>query len=174
MAMEQLLAQATPAHTGSSMMDVANAADGPRIREIAARAGVFSQEEIDCVSVLWEEYLTEGSDVCGYNFIVEREADRLLGFACYGPRDLTGGVFDLYWIAVHPDARRAGVGRGLLAAAEHAVRAAGGRMLVAETSGTARYQPTRKFYTAMGYGVEATIRDFYRAGDDLAVFIKRF
>jgi ribosomal protein S18 acetylase RimI-like enzyme len=148
--------------------------DGLQIQNIAARTGFFSQEEVECVADLWEEYLTVGPVVGGYNFIVDRDADRVLGFACYGPRDLTSGVYDLYWIAVDPDCHRNGVGRRLLTASEEAVRQAGGRMLIAETSGTPLYEPTRKFYLGMGYRNEATIKDFYVEGDDLAIFIKRF
>ena len=151
----------------------ATEADGSQIQDIAARAGVFSQEEIECVEALWDEYLTLGTEYCGYHFIVARDGDQVLGFACYGPRDLTDGVFDLYWIAVDPDARRRGVGRGLLAASEEAVRKVGGRLLIAETSGTPPYTPTREFYIRMGYKIEATIKDFYAVGDDLAICIKR-
>ncbi len=149
-------------------------ADGSQIRDIAARASVFSQEEVECVGELWEEYLTLGTDCCGYNFIVDREGDQVLGFACYGPRDLTHGVFDLYWIAVDSNSHRNGVGRVLLDACEQAVRKAGGRMLIAETSGTPPYESTRKFYIGMGYAIEATIKDFYVEGDDLVIFVKRF
>ena len=148
--------------------------DGPQIRDIAARAGVFSQEEVECVADLWEEYLSVGPVVGGYNFLVDRDGDQVFGFACYGPRDLTSGVFDLYWIAVDSTSHRNGVGRKLLNATEEAVRQAGGRMLIAETSGTSHYDPTRKFYLGMGYAAEATIKDFYMEGDDLVIFVKRF
>lgn len=156
------------------MIVAATETDGAQIRSIAARARVFSQEEVECVRDLWGEYLTLGPECCGYSFIVDRDGERVLGFACYGPRDLTDGVFDLYWIAVDPDSHRGGVGRGLLTASEEAVRKAGGRMLIAETSGTPYYEPTRKFYSSLGYTIEATIKDFYTEGDDLAIFVKRF
>ena len=156
------------------MILAATEADGSQIQDIAATAGVFNQEEVECVGALWEDYLTVGPVVGGYNFLVDREGERVLGFACYGPRDLTSGVFDLYWIAVDSTTHRNGVGRRLLTATEEAVRQAGGRMLIAETSGTPHYEPTRKFYLGMGYALEATIRDFYSTGDDLAIFVKRF
>lgn len=156
------------------MILTATEIDGPQIQDIAARAGVFSQEEVECVEALWEEYLTLGPEHCGYHFIVDRDGDQVLGFACYGPRDLTSGVFDLYWIAVDSNCHRNGIGRGLLNASEEAVCQAGARMIIAETSGTPHYEPTRKFYLGMGYKMEATIRDFYTEGDDLAIFIKRF
>ena len=156
------------------MIGTATEADGAHIQNITARAGVFSQEEIDCVSELLEEYLTLGPEECGYHFIVYREGNQVLGFACYGPRDLTHGAFDLYWIAVDPSARCNGVGRTLLTASEAAVREMGGRMLIAETSGTPHYETTRKFYYGMGYENEAIIRDFYAVSDDLMIFTKRF
>jgi ribosomal protein S18 acetylase RimI-like enzyme len=155
------------------MIVIATEADGSQIQDITARAGVFSQEEIDSVGVMWNEYLTLGSEGSGYHFIAYRDGQRVLGFAIYGPRDLTEGVFDLYWIAVDPEARCNGVGRKLLNASEEAVRAAGGRILIAETSGTPLYEPTRKFYFSMGYENEATIKDFYTVGDDLKIFTKR-
>ena len=155
------------------MIITAAEVDGSAIHSIAARAGVFSQEEVECVRTLWEEYLTEGPEICGYHFIIYRDGERVLGFACYGRRDLTEGVFDLYWIAVDPIARCNGVGRKLLTACEEAARAAGGRMLIAETSGTPLYESTRKFYWSMGYENEAIIKDFYTIGDDLMIFVKR-
>jgi ribosomal protein S18 acetylase RimI-like enzyme len=156
------------------MIITATEVDGAQILNVTARAGVFSQEEVECVGILWEEYLTLGSESCGYHFIVDREGDEVRGFACYGPRDLTEGVFDLYWIAVDPRFRCNGVGRKLLAASEEAARKTGGRMMIAETSGTPLYESTRKFYHSTGYIREATIKDFYVAGDDLAIFVKRF
>jgi GNAT superfamily N-acetyltransferase len=135
---------------------------------------VFRPEEVECLGALWEEYLATGPRVSGYNFLVAQDGDRVLGYACYGPRDLTSGVFDLYWIAVDPDRRGGGVGSGLLAASEAAARQAGGRMMIAETSGTALYNPTREFYARRGYRAEATIRDFYVEGDDLVIYVKRF
>ncbi|HET9911509.1 MAG TPA: GNAT family N-acetyltransferase [Anaerolineales bacterium] len=156
------------------MILTATDVDGPQIKDIAARTGFFSQEEVECVGEIWGEYLSLGPEGCGYNFIVDRDDDQVLGFACYGPRDLTSGVFDLYWIAVDPKAHRNGVGRGLLTASEESVCKSGGRMLIAETSGTPLYEPTRKFYIGMGYTMEATIKDFYTEGDDLTIFVKRF
>lgn len=151
----------------------ATAADGTQIQEIAARAGVFSQEEVQCVGEIWEEYVTTGAEESGYHFVVYKEQARVLGFACYGFRDLTDGVYDLFWIAADSNIRRGGVGRSLIAACEESVRKLGGRMLIAETSGTAAYEPTRKFYEGVGYKAEAIIKDFYSVGDDLAVFVKR-
>jgi ribosomal protein S18 acetylase RimI-like enzyme len=155
------------------MITTAAEADKPQIADITARAGVFSREEIDSVPAMFDEYLRYGADASGYHFIVYREGEQVLGYAIYGFRDLTDGVYDLYWIAVDPNARRKGVGRKLLNACEEAVREAGGRIIIAETSGTAEYESTREFYVRTGFVNEATIRDFYKPGDDLKIFVKR-
>jgi ribosomal protein S18 acetylase RimI-like enzyme len=146
--------------------------DSPQIHAISAGTTVFNQEEVECVDELWQEFLSQGSERSGYYFLVEKDAGRILGYACYGPRALTSGTFDLYWIAVDSTSRRGGVGRRLLAASEQAVRNLGGRLLVLETSGLPVYEPTRKFYLSTGYTLEATIKDFYRDGDDLVIFTK--
>ena len=155
------------------MITTATVSDKAQIHAITARAGVFNQEEIDSVPEMFEEYLSHGTEGDGYHFLVYREGDQVLGYAIYGYRDLTDGVYDLYWIAVDPHARRNGVGRALITACEEAVRALSGRILIAETSGTAEYEPTREFYARVGYLNEATIRDFYKPGDDLKIYIKR-
>jgi D-alanine-D-alanine ligase len=154
------------------MISVPSDTDGAQIHGITANTTVFNQEEVKCVDELWEEYLAQGPESSGYYFLVEKEAERVLGYACYGPRSLTSGTYDLYWIAVDPTARRGGVGRGLLAASEQAVRRLGGRLLVLETSGLPAYESTRKFYLSTGYTLEATLKDFYSEGDDLVIFTK--
>lgn len=155
------------------MISTATSQDGPQIHSINANTSVFSQEEIECVDELWGEYQTQGSERSGYHFIVEKEEGQVLGYACYGPRALTDRTYDLYWIAVSPKARRGGVGRALLAAVEEAVRKLGGRLLIVETSGLPKYKPTRAFYIATQYVLEATLKDFYKDGDDLVIFTKR-
>jgi D-alanine-D-alanine ligase len=146
--------------------------DGLQIHNINKKNIVFNKEEVECVDELFEEFLTQGSELSGYYFLVEKEDERVLGYACYGPRSLTSGTYDLYWIAVDPSIHRGGVGRRLLAASEEAVRTLGGRLIVLETSGLPEYEPTRKFYLATGYTLEATLKDFYKDGDDLVIFTK--
>jgi ribosomal protein S18 acetylase RimI-like enzyme len=154
------------------MIVTATREDGPQIHAVNAATSVFSQEEVQCVDELWEEYQSQGPEKSGYYFLVDKEDGDVLGYSCYGPRALTDQTYDLYWIAVGPKARRGGVGRGLLKATEEAVRNLGGRLLVVETSGLPEYEPTRAFYLATGYLLEATLKDFYKDGDDLVIFTK--
>ena len=154
------------------MISIPGAKDGMEIHTINANTTVFTHEEVECVDELWEEYLAQGPERSGYYFLVEKEVERVLGYTCYGPRSLTSGTFDLYWIAVDPNARGGGIGRKLLTATEQAIRTLGGRLLILETSGLPTYEPTRKFYLSTGYTLEATLKDFYHEGDDLVIFTK--
>ena len=147
--------------------------DGPQIHDINASTSLFSREEVECVDELWDEYKAESAERSGYYFIVEKVDGRVLGYACYGPRALTDRTYDLYWIAVSPNSKRGGVGRSLLGATEDSIHKLGGRLLIVETSGLPEYEPTRAFYLATGYTLEATLKDFYRDGDDLVIFTKR-
>jgi GNAT superfamily N-acetyltransferase len=156
-----------------AMISTPKETDGDQIHFITANAGVFSQEEVDCVDELWQEYLAQGADKSGYYWLVDRDEDgRLLGYSCYGPRALTSGTFDLFWIAVDSSIHRGGVGRRLLAATEQAVRDLGGRLLFVETSGLPKYEATRKFYLGTGYTQDGIIKDFYSEGDDLVIYTK--
>jgi ribosomal protein S18 acetylase RimI-like enzyme len=155
------------------MISTATEADGPQIIDITSRIDIFSQQEVDSVEEVWSEYLTYGSSPDGYHILVYRDDGKVLGYAIYGIRFLAEGVYDLLWIAVDPNARHKGVGAALITASEEAVRAMGGRILIAETSGTAEYEPTREFYVRMGYENEASIKDFYKPGDDLKIYTKR-
>jgi D-alanine-D-alanine ligase len=153
------------------MITEANEQDGSYILQLTAAAGVFKPGEVACVQELWNAYLRQG-EASGYVFLVYRNGDRLLGYACFGPHPLTEGTFDLYWIAVDPQTRGQGIGHALLARVEDEVYARGGRMLFVETSDTPAYAPARRLYESCGYRYEAVVHDFYAPGDDLIVFGK--
>jgi ribosomal protein S18 acetylase RimI-like enzyme len=155
------------------MIVPASEADGSDIQRITATAGNFSDEEIECVKELWDEYVNEGPEISGYHFIVHKEEGQVYGYACYGPRALTHGSYDLYWIASDIQTRRRGAGRALMAHVEQQIAAKGGRLVIVETSGMEAYIGTRKFYASIGYTPEAVIKDFYSDGDDLVIFTKK-
>jgi ribosomal protein S18 acetylase RimI-like enzyme len=150
------------------IVEPAGTEDRQEILAVTANIDNFTDEEKDTVRELFDDQER------GYNFLVAREAGKVVGYACYGERSLTEGTYDLFWIAVDPSARRLGVGKALLRASEAAVVARGGRLLVLETSGLETYESTRKFYEAAGYEREAVIRDFYKPGDDLVIYTMHF
>jgi GNAT superfamily N-acetyltransferase len=147
--------------------------DVPAIRTMCINVGVFSEEEVATVDELLDAYFTQGAEASGYHFVSALHDSVTVGFACYGPRAITDGVYDLYWIVSAPQAGRRGVGGKLLEEVERAVAARNGRMIIAETSGRADYINTRSFYVKYSYVAEAQIRDFYSVGDDLVIFVRR-
>ena len=94
------------------------------------------------------------------------------GYYCIGPTPGTDGTFDLYWIAVDPLRHGLGIGSALDLHAAAYIRSHNGRLIVAETSSTPRYDLTRRFYQTRKYAELARIRDYYRPGDDLVVYGK--
>jgi GNAT superfamily N-acetyltransferase len=148
------------------------AGDRPSIARILESSGAFQDHEVAIGLELVDESLDPGPSTDYAWFLAERDG-RVVGFACYGPVPLTVGTYDLYWIAVEPEARGSGVAARLDDAVTAAVRGLGGRWLLAETSSTAPYGPAHAFYARRGYHLLERIEDFYRPGDDRLTFGKR-
>jgi GNAT superfamily N-acetyltransferase len=144
-------------------------ADRGRIEEITRAVGLFRDDEIPVALEVFDgavagspDYLALGAEVEG----------RLAGWICWGPTPCTLGTFDLYWMAVAPDLRGAGIGTALLHRMEQRLVGAA-RLVVVETAGRPDYAPTRSFYEARGYRRTAVIPDFYAPGDDQVVYTKQ-
>lgn len=146
--------------------------DREPIAAILRDVGVFRDEEIAVGVELVEETLNPGPSTDYRWCVAERRGD-LIGFACFGPVPLTEGTFDLYWIAVGPEARGSGVAARLDEAVTAEVCERGGRWLLAETSSTEAYAAAHRFYDKRGYQLLGRIADFYRPGDDRLTFGKR-
>jgi ribosomal protein S18 acetylase RimI-like enzyme len=142
------------------------------VLDMARRVAVFDEEEVDTVKELLEGY-AESPEVSGYYFLSCRENGRLLGFACWGPRALSGSGYDLYWICADISARNRGVGRALLRRVEAEICACEGRWLVIETSDTDPYLPARRLYERCGYALSVHLPDFYDDGDGLCIYTRR-
>jgi ribosomal protein S18 acetylase RimI-like enzyme len=141
-----------------------------QLESIVRATGVFNDEEVLVALELFDESISRRD--CGYEFVGAFHADRLVGYACYGPTPATDHTFDLYWIAVHPIAQRSGGGGALMSEVERRLQARRARLLVVETSSRDDYEPTRRFYEKRGYEKTAQVRDFYGHGDDRVILTK--
>jgi D-alanine-D-alanine ligase len=139
----------------------------PQLEAIVRGTGVFSDAEIAVALELFDEPAGD------YEFIGAFDSGRLVGYACFGSTPSTDRTYDLYWIAVHPDAQRSGVGAALIAEVERQLEERRARLLVIETSSRPDYASTRTFYRKRGYDEAARLRDFYAPGDDRVVLSKR-
>jgi len=141
------------------------------IRNMAVRAGVFSEEEIGVAVELAEDKLTKGS-ASDYHFMLADIHDALVGYTCFGRIPLTEARYDLYWIVVSADIQQKGIASALMGQTETSLHALGGRILYAETSSRAIYAPAHGFYRKQGFTESACLKDFYADGDDKLIFSK--
>jgi ribosomal protein S18 acetylase RimI-like enzyme len=146
---------------------------GPLV-SIISRCANLTGDEKACATELLDIYVNDPLQK-DYEFKASVDsAGVVTGYICYGRRPLTEATFDIYWVIVDPLLRRSGAGGRLLSIAETAMRKQGAKLIIAETSGTAAYEAARGFYLKSGFGEEARVKDFYKPGDDLVMYIKRF
>ncbi len=145
--------------------------DPERVGRLVDLTGFFHPEEIQVAMELVRERLAKGAS-CGYEFILAEQYGRLVGYTCFGPIACTRGSFDLYWIAVHPDFQRKGLGRRLIRDTEARIRKAGGNRIYVDTSQRDQYASTRTFYEACGYRLETVLKDFYAPEDGKVIYCK--
>jgi ribosomal protein S18 acetylase RimI-like enzyme len=81
-------------------------------------------------------------------------------------------VWNLYFIAVHPDVQARGVGAQLLAWIEVRLTAQGigANALIIETSSLDEFAVARAFYIKHAYQQVGEVPDYYGPGDDKIVF----
>lgn len=154
-----------------ALRDVVLPRDCEGVRAIVENTGFFRPDEVAIAVELVEEHLARGA-ASGYHFIFAELGDKLAGYACYGPIACTVGSYDLYWIAVAPSGQRHGIGRMLVEAVESQVVLNGGARIYIDTSGQAKYAPTRSFYERSGFRCDARLVDFYAEGDDRVIYVK--
>lgn len=152
--------------------DTPGSNDPEAIRRIVAATGFFNDAELEVAMELVNERLQKGAP-SGYEFCFAQAGAEVAGYVCFGPIAGTAASFDLYWIAVAPGFQGRGLGQALLAHAEDAIAAAGGRRIYIETSSRAQYRDTRAFYSRCGYRLEAVLADFYAPADDKLIFAKQ-
>ncbi len=146
--------------------------DRAPVHRMTAATGFFRPEEVEVAVELVDESLAKGAEGSGYHFLFADDDAGPVGYTSFGPIAGTVGRYDLYWIVVDPARQGEGIGRWLMAEAEAAIAAQGGRRVYVETSSLARYEPTRAFYAAVGYEVVAVLPDFYDAGDGKVILSK--
>jgi ribosomal protein S18 acetylase RimI-like enzyme len=157
--------------TEITLRDAVVPTDRDAVRAIVERTGFFRPDEVDVAVELVDERLVRGT-VSGYHFVFAERGDSRAGYACYGPIACTVASYDLYWIAVDPQYQGHGVGKLLMRAVEERVVDAGGTRIYVDTSGQAKYEPTRAFYERCGFHCDARLADFYAAGDDRVIYVR--
>ena len=146
--------------------------DKEDILRLLEATGVFQDHELKVAEEVVQESLDPANGY--FSLCVVNEENRPVAYACYGPTPCTSGTFDLYWIAVHPDFQKHGVGSQLMHHIEAQVVRLSGRLMVIETSSYSDYEGARRFYARSGYKQMAMIQDYYRQGDHKIIYGKNF
>lgn len=159
-------------HLQSSIRPAASH-DRDTVLQLGLLNDMFAPEEIDGLGHAFDAAVPDGAD--GHTWFVATDVDAVVAAAYVAPEPFSDRLWNLYFIAVHPDRHGAGTGSALLAHVEGWLRGKGpdeARVLLVETSSTEQYSDTRAFYAARGFDQEATIREFYGPGDHKVVFWK--
>jgi GNAT superfamily N-acetyltransferase len=158
--------------TESSLLQPSEPAETPDLLALAEGTGAFKPIEIQALKEVLDDYHAR-ERANRHRCVTAWQDGRVSGFAYWAEAAMTDRTWHLWWIAVRRDLQARGLGARLLAACERDVRAAGGRLLLIETSGLPGYAATHRFYARRGYEPPSVIPDFYADGDDLLVFRKR-
>ena len=145
--------------------------DREKIKNILIETNNFNHSEIDIALELIDVYLNDENQK-DYEIFVDADGDIVNGYICIGPRPLTKGTYDLYWIAVNPNVQAKGIGSGLVKYIEEHIAKLKGRLILIETSGKPSYEKERKFYLKNSYTQLVDIKDFYDVNDSLIVYGK--
>src|SRR5438105_6214878 len=147
-------------------------ADTPALVALTAGTGFFKPHELVALREVLDDYHA-ANHALGHVARTWDDGSGPTGFVYFAPTAMTDRTWELWWIVVGQPLQGRGTGGRMLAAVEADVRAAGGRLLLIETSSTATYEPTRRFYLKHAYVVAARIPDFYADGDDKVIFWKK-
>ena len=142
--------------------------DIPHLKEVLNTIELFPAEMLE---EMMADYLENQESQEIWLTAVENEIPIALTYCA--PDKLTEGTFNLYAIGVKGDIQGKGIGAKLMTFLEKQLQAAGHRILIVDTSGTADFEFTRRFYEKLNYHKEAVIRDFWADGDDKVTYWKR-
>jgi ribosomal protein S18 acetylase RimI-like enzyme len=138
--------------------------DREDVRGSLVASGAFSEEETRVALELFDDgsYPHFGAEIDG----------AIRGYVCLDKTPLTLSTWHIYWLCVHPDVQKRGVGRALEAHGVKFAAAGGAGRVVVETSGRPDYAGARRFYVAVGYREAGRIADYYKPGDDCVFYVK--
>ncbi len=142
---------------------------------LAESTGVFNPGEAEALLGVVLEELHAGRLGNGHQAHVwaSSVSAPAMGWVYFAPTSNAQGIWDLWWIGVAPDCQRRGIGDELLRFVEDHVLAAGGRLLLIETSSLPAFDSVRRFYVKRGYAECGRVPDFYDIGDSKVIYFKR-
>lgn len=157
-----------------SMLRPAAPEDTPALIDLAISTELFLADEVGPLREMLDDLHTgrSGGDQ-SVQVWADDPAGPPVGVVYFAPNEMTDRTWDLLWIAVAPDRQGQGIGGELVRFTEAHIRAAGGRLLIVDTSSLPRFDATHAFYRKHGYAEVARVPDYYSDGDGKVIFAKR-
>ena len=156
------------------MLRPAVQADTPALVDLAIATELFLPDEVEPLrEVLDALHAGRLGDDHRVQVWADDPTGPPVGVVYFGPNAMGDRTWELLWIAVAPDRQSRGIGGELVRFTEAHIRAAGGRLLVIETSSLPRFGATHAFYRSHEYDEVARIPDYYADGDSKVIFAKR-
>lgn len=122
--------------------------------------GLFAPDEAEGFVSMLPDLLADPDK----HWFLLKDGDGTQGAAYLSLEAMSEDVWNLWFIGIVPGHQGKGAGQLLLTEAETLARAAGGRLMLIDTSSGDDQAPARRFYTAAGYRQEAQIADYYAEG----------
>ena len=145
--------------------------DTPALLRLSGSLG-FGPAELEILQQTFDDYHARNVDK-DYQALAGDDAGQLIAVAYFVPVEMTDRTWELVMIVVDNQRQGQGIGSRLLVAAEGAIRAKNGRLLVIETSSSPDQDRARQFYTKHGYAEVARIPDAFADGEHKVIFSKR-
>ena len=163
-----------PHHPAHPPIRPATPADTDAIVDLAVDSTLFPPDATDVLrDILARFHAGTAYPEHELHLLLDPASARPLGVIFFGPDPMTDRKWDLWMIAVASAHQRRGLGSVLLAFTESRARAAGGRVLLIDTSSQPKFNPTRAFYARHGYTEVARVPDYYTDGDAKVTYSKR-
>lgn len=142
--------------------------DTQAILNIVEASGQFDASGIAHVQATLEQHLVGN----GEGIWLTADDGEPIGAAYCAPEPVASGTWNLLMLWTRSDRHGKGHGASLVAHVEHELKSRAARLLIVETSGLPEFAPARSFYAKCGFVHEASIKNFFAAGDDKLVFTK--
>jgi D-alanine-D-alanine ligase len=157
--------------TGATSVRRATAKDREAVQRISESLNKQSRECLDATLGRLTASLAEDS-TGSYHFLVAERPAGVVGYVSFARSNGSADAFGLFDLAVAQAVQGQHVGRDLFHAVETEVQAAGGRLVVVESSSNPRQTGARQFLLHQGLRLVGDIPDFHREGESKLTYVK--